>query len=163
VGIESTIVRVDGNSLQILRSGVITLSQVKDALERKKVNYQIDSVIHQRQAPGMMKHHYMPQVPLVLVHPGKKFDAVEALEMIRQAPAQIDGVTLVKPKSLCTPKELVLPEDSGLAARRLYTELRKVADQGADVILFYVKPSHLGEDWLGIMDRLTKAASIEFR
>ncbi|MFN7262332.1 MAG: L-threonylcarbamoyladenylate synthase, partial [Pseudobdellovibrionaceae bacterium] len=74
VGIESTIIKIDGPAIQVLRNGVITFTQVKSALEAKKIHFQVQNVIDQRQAPGMMKHHYMPQVPLILVYPNAHFD-----------------------------------------------------------------------------------------
>jgi hypothetical protein len=57
--------------------------------------------------------------------------------------------------------EMQLPENSALAARELYSMLRKMSDNDdVDFILFRLRSIHFTESWKAIMDRLTKAASL---
>ena len=61
VGIESTIIRLTENGLQILRNGIITLEELE-----KVVPFDGISKIEKLSAPGMLKSHYSPQKKLLI-------------------------------------------------------------------------------------------------
>jgi L-threonylcarbamoyladenylate synthase len=65
VGIESTIVALDGNVCTLLRPGVITLAEIREALPSEFVV----SVRNNGNmiSPGLLKSHYSPLKPLFLV------------------------------------------------------------------------------------------------
>lgn len=64
VGIESTIVSIDGNVCTLLRPGVITISDIENALPNTFVfnAEKPDKLI----APGLLKSHYSPVKPLYI-------------------------------------------------------------------------------------------------
>ena len=65
VGIESTIVSIDGNVCTLLRPGVITLADIENALPNLFVfnSEKPDQLI----APGLLKSHYSPVKPLYIL------------------------------------------------------------------------------------------------
>jgi L-threonylcarbamoyladenylate synthase len=67
VGIESTVVKVDGNQINFLRKGSITPAQIEKHLQNLKIDYFVAHEIARQFSPGEMNHHYMPAQPLVYV------------------------------------------------------------------------------------------------
>lgn len=71
VGIESTIIKViDEKTVEILRPGIITKSEIEDSLPDVSVLKGITARegIEQREAPGQDKIHYRPAYPLYYYH-----------------------------------------------------------------------------------------------
>lgn len=134
IGIESTVVGFNGDEVKIYRPGMISAHDIekvlKDAGVTPVVTYTQSPV-----APGQMEHHYMPKVPLLIIKDLKD----------------------LKDQSL-NPKELLLPDNPALAARNLYSEMRKLSEDGADLIYVIKKKEHEKEQWHGVWDRLHKAA-----
>ncbi len=62
VGIESTIVSVEGNHCQLLRPGFITLEDIENALPGKFVFNHVRP--EKLVSPGLLKSHYSPKKPL---------------------------------------------------------------------------------------------------
>lgn len=159
VGIESTILGVVDNKgtyeLVLHRPGLVSIPQIEQFLRSKSFqfvwkNRTEDSVV----APGQVKHHYMPTIPLILADEKFRSDSDEKRHMIESIQARFPGIG----EALT---EFSLPEDSALAARLLYAELRKTAELGGKALIYYYKPAlfHSAE-WKGIADRLTRAASL---
>ncbi len=65
VGIESTIVAIDGNQCQLLRPGFITLDDIEKAMPGTFVfnGSKPDKLV----APGLLKSHYSPKKPLFIL------------------------------------------------------------------------------------------------
>jgi L-threonylcarbamoyladenylate synthase len=147
VGVESTIVEVSSGHVRILRPGMVTKEMLEDKLKfwshPTTVTYvKNDGSI---QAPGTLKHHYMPRIPLVLVD-------------------EQNGVPLEILSQFHRLAELRLAFDANLAARELYSELRRLGESGADGILFTVRSSQTNDDrWSAILDRLSRAATHDLR
>ena len=170
VGVESTVLLIQRQGekyqLSVLRAGDVTQTALEISLKAGGFNFEFNPVADKRQSPGQMKHHYMPDIPLVLTE-ADLLSEIEIMrlaeEQIRQLPDQIEGVSIKKVKSVQKAKELLLPRDARLAARNLYSELRKSAESEADLLYFRLRPEHKDESWQAIMDRLTKAASIHLK
>ena len=62
VGIESTIIAIDGHTCQLLRPGIITISDIEKAFPDTFVfnNSKPDKLV----SPGLLKSHYSPRKPL---------------------------------------------------------------------------------------------------
>ena len=105
------------------------------------------------ESPGHLKHHYMPKIPLVIV----KRDEPEGLSKeTRDLISRELGTRVIKAN------ELILNEEPAQAARELYAELRRLSEPGADII--YVREPQSDEGlWRAIWDRLSRAASLDFR
>lgn len=169
IGVESTVLMIrrdhnDHYSLSILRAGQITQSELERTLQHQKFEVSFHTVVNRKESPGQMKHHYMPDIPLVLVHEPsmKETDIIAATKkQISQLPDEVDGVEIKKPQSLQRAGELKLPETANLASRLLYSELRKLGESNRYDFLYFRKPSVFeSEDWSALRDRLSKASSL---
>lgn len=168
VGLESTVLLIkrekDQYQLSILRAGGVTPSELEKSLRGARFQFQFIESVDKKESPGHMKHHYMPDIPLVLVKNSGLDESeiiFQAQSRIAQLPDQIEGVKLKKVSHIQKVQELVLSEDARVAARSLYAELRHLSEQKqADILYFRLQKEHQQESWQAIMDRLTKAASI---
>ena len=163
VGIESTIVHVDEQRISILRPGMITKIEIENCLQAAKIQFEW-SVTEKKMAPGQMKHHYMPSVPLILYSNPDMTDleiAHKVMSEISQLPDEIEHVRIQKPQKIEKIAYLSLSEDVVLAARQLYASLRQSALQKPDVICFQLQSFHQKPEWSAVMDRLLKAASLK--
>ena len=72
-GIESTVIKIDGFNLTILRKGIITKSEIeiylmKNELLDYKVKYNEKHDQTELSSPGMLKSHYCPDKPLYILN-----------------------------------------------------------------------------------------------
>lgn len=146
VGVESTVVRCDLDSITILRPGGVTqfeMEQVVAQSERPKVKVETAGDSNKIQSPGHTEHHYMPAQPLTVFW--------GTAEEIIQHKLSLVGYT-----------ELTLPTDSVLAARKLYAALReadKVTSANGLILFRDVSTGGTRLDlWVAIDDRLKRAA-----
>lgn len=168
VGLESTVLLIkhenEKYTLSILRAGAVTQKEIERSLKNQKFIYNFQDTVSKKESPGHMKHHYMPEIPLVIV----KKKALTETQIMNQTrnqmsklPDQVEGVHIRKPKSLERAGELQLPTEAALASRLLYAELRKLGEsKNFDFIYFRQNAFHENEDWAALRDRLTKAASL---
>jgi len=168
VGLESTVLHIsrleNHYRLSILRKGAVTKTDLEKALSYQKFQVEFIEALSKKESPGHMKHHYMPEIPLVMVH-GSALSEAEILQLaqekMKDLPTEIDGVSILKPTQFRKSQELLLPVESAQAARVLYSELRKLSTQKkVDLLYFRLQAHHESEPWQAIMDRLTKAASL---
>ncbi len=145
-GVESTIVAVRGEGLEILRSGPITreaLAEIAPVLASKSA-----PVGETPQAPGQLSSHYAPGKPLRLLAPGERATPSLRIGLLSwQQPASGFGAC-----------ESLSPRgDLREAAARLFAAMRRL-DENAAVEEIVAEP--VPEEGLGvaIMDRLRRAA-----
>lgn len=169
VGLESTVLLIQRNgaqyALSILRNGKVTKAELDKSLARQKFSYSFQETVSKRESPGHLKHHYMPEIPLILVG-NPALGEEQILEMsekvISQLPDQVEGIQIRKPRQLKQAAELRLPDHPGLASRLLYAELRALGEsEKFDCIYFRKSDLFYSEDWAALRDRLTKAASLQ--
>ena len=160
VGIESTVLLIDGNELAILRSGQILAHDIEKCLQKKSLKFSWKKQITKAESPGHMKHHYMPAKPLFWFEGGKGQYLLASLnEKISELPNEVEGVKILKPRQIKTSAELSLPPLAGEAARLLYSELRRLAEQDVDCLVFYFQEYMNSPEWEPILERLRKASS----
>ncbi|MEJ5079267.1 L-threonylcarbamoyladenylate synthase [Ochrobactrum sp. MYb379] len=145
VGVESTIVKVDGERVHLLRPGGLAAEEIEAFLGVKLIRAEHNAAI---QAPGMMESHYAPDAAMRLdvkiVEPG---EALLAFGSTRVAGG--DEATQI----------LNLSESGDLreAASNLFDFMRKLDATGAVTIAVEPIPfDGLGE---AINDRLKRAAA----
>lgn len=144
-GVESTIVRVDGPRISLLRAGPVTREMLAGFGEVVRAEGGALS------APGMLKSHYAPRTPLRLVPDSRGI-----------VPEGRCGLLAWNPRAASEPgpfaKVEVLSEKQDLreAAARLFASMRRLDEAGLDAIY----AEELPETGLGaaIMERLRKAA-----
>lgn len=146
VGVESTIVRVEGDGIRLLRPGGVSADQIEAATGLPIVrNGQPATII---QAPGMLVSHYAPSAAVRL-----NVLALEAGEaLIRFGRLSVEGEDRANSVFNLSPSG-----DLAEAATNLFDTLKKADATGAQRIAVMPIPEHgLGE---AINDRLTRAAA----
>lgn len=171
VGIESTIVEINAHELTLRRPGMISKFEIEFCLKSAGTQFFWSSENPSDKsssetlaegprvtAPGQLKRHYMPDVPLVAAGSNISEDQVGALfiKNLNQVPAEVDGVAIRKPSQVHSVIQLKLPADQYLAARILYKELRDLSKK-ADLIFYRVEDFMTTEAWSPVFERLTKA------
>ncbi len=151
IGIESTIIGIDDKKITIYRPGMVTKSQIQTTL----MKYNIEIEVCQQEspvAPGHLKHHYMPETPII---------AYETND-IKLALTQINSNTEMK-KYMSHPYIWNLPDDPTRVAREFYGLLKNIDQREFSSILILYSKNYTEDDkWNGILNRLEKAASFSF-
>lgn len=130
VGIESTVVGVFDDHLEVYRPGMITPSMLKNASDVPVI------VKESPVSPGALKHHYMPDVPMYL------------LEESETLPKKLKHLNLATIK---------LSLESSIAARELYQSMREACRPGVDAIILIKLKDQVGEGWDALWNRVDKA------
>lgn len=151
VGLESTIAGFDGEQMVIYRKGGLAIEAIESVAGKVQVRPHSSS---KPLAPGMLKSHYAPRIPLVL---GKLPDLVqqyqgEAIAILAFQHA-VPGISDER-QAILSPSG-----DLAEAARALFAAMRRLDASGATVILAELLP----EQGLGraINDRLRRAAATD--
>lgn len=145
VGIESTIVSVQGNDWRMLRLGMLTEAEIKAvALRPAQKN---DKPLPK--SPGQQLLHYSPKTTVELFN--SRDDLLEAVAAHKNCVVLMvgEGVALNR-------KTFNLPSNPDEAAERLYDMLHKMDAIKADVLFIESPPRE--QAWLAINDRLKRAA-----
>ena len=144
VGIESTVIRIDANKIQILRPGAVTAEDLAQFAT-------VETVKNSVETPGHLQHHYMPAIPLIVLQ------NVRAL-----AGLTYEHIRCQLQKQILHPAWMELPDDPTLAARLLYANMRTAAALPDVNCLFVTYPfnERRANLWAGISDRLEKAATL---
>lgn len=154
VGVESTIVQILKDELVILRLGMVTKTDLEQALAQSGHRVQIRTgAAHLESVPGNFSAHYKPKWPVVSSDQSISDEQWVSI----QAQSGLD-------KKLWQTR--VLNSNPQLAARELYSMLRSPLepDKQALVILFDSKAKTVveQEQWQGLRDRLKKASLFHF-
>ena len=161
-GLESTIVRVGGNSIDTLRRGPITTEQLS---QFAKVNI-VASPARKILAPGQLPSHYAPRTPLRVVENAESFSPpknqrvgllawypVSGKEDLQSAQRRTEDGRSLK---FVAVRNLSAHQDLREAAANLFRYLRELDVLGLDLIVAERVPSQgLGA---AILDRLERAS-----
>lgn len=159
IGLESTIVKLDGNRGALLRPGAITVDALSCVLDDITIAPSVTQQLAENErplSPGMKYKHYAPDAPLVLLD-GEDNDV---LNFMQKAPT--DAVLLCYDEEiphLSQHKIISVGKKADLAteAHRLFSALREADRQAASVIYAHLPPSDgLG---LALYNRMLRAAA----
>lgn len=154
IGIESTVLKIEHHdnkySLYILRKGLITQAVLEEKL-KNNFDYEFKIAADAKASPGHMEHHYMPPIPLIYC---SKPWTLEMLQKHMQERNLFYGMNIKL-------GVLELPSDASLAARKLYSELRRLSESDNKALVFFYKPEQSSELWQAILDRLSRASKIK--
>lgn len=153
VGLESTVVELaqenGADVVTILRPGAVTEDMIATALAERGRAFSVRKK-SSLASPGNIEHHYMPNIPLVIVAE----DGATLKQKVRdeickdfELDRNVRGA------------ELKLDQNPRIAARSLYLRMRECSDGGAAFIYVIRAESQQGGIWEAIWDRLNRAAS----
>ncbi len=146
VGIESTIVFVEGEQWQLLRLGMVTEQQIESIAGCPAV---VREQKASPKAPGQHLLHYSPSTPIRI------FDSKADLLAFAQTKASY-ATLLFGEGAVENGQAFVLPMDAEKAAEQLYDTLHQMDALKVDLLLIETPPSESA--WLAIHDRLRRAA-----
>lgn len=148
VGIESTIIGFPEGVPTVFRKGGTSIEAIEAVIGKVAVKAHSSS---QPQAPGMLKKHYSPKVPIVIG---------DIAELLQQQQGQSIGVISFQKsylKNSALQFTLSAKGNFGEAAKNLFAALRKLDELQPDIILVELLPERdLG---IAINDRLKRAAA----
>lgn len=150
VGIESTVAGIFEDRVEIYRPGKITARDIKEVLKQNDLDINVEHT-QSPVAPGQLKHHYMPDIPVILA-----WDMNE--EQIRNKMASSREIAKITSRA----NVWVLKDDPATAARMLYQHFRHCQESAFSCIVIGIFTAYRQqEDWLGILNRLDKAKTLE--
>jgi L-threonylcarbamoyladenylate synthase len=151
IGLESTIVALEGSSVRLLRPGAVTAGQMRAVVGDLLMGPNIESP----RVPGSTPSHYAPTTPMTIV-PSGEIDAHAASlsEGGRRVAVLAQRLPLRAHKYVTWINAGRRPEQYG---HDLYANLRTLDKAGCQQILVQDVPD--GERWDAIRDRLLRAAS----
>jgi len=158
-GVESTIVRVREESVEVLRSGPITAEQLSEIAQVHVVAGRHTKIC----APGQLPSHYAPRTPLELIDDAQSFSPMASQRVGLLAWKSGDGLRVAnglpnRPESKFRAiRYLTERQDLREAAANLFGHLRDLDLLGLDLIVAERVP--LQGIGAAIMDRLQRAAS----
>jgi Sua5/YciO/YrdC/YwlC family protein len=150
VGIESTVIDMTTEPIQILRPGIVTIEEIEALLE---VDVKIDKNLQANydeaapRAPGMKYKHYAPKAMMLIVEgEDEKVRAeISRLKSLNEGLGQKVGVLLFNEHEYLE------------AAHDFYSKIRSLDDEGVDLILAGALPGG-GSVGFAVMNRMMKAA-----
>jgi L-threonylcarbamoyladenylate synthase len=153
VGLESTVVELsregEKDIVTILRPGAITESLLSEALAERDGPFEVRRK-SSLASPGNVEHHYMPNIPLLIV-------AQEELSLKQKTRDEICQDFQLERN--VRGAELKLDKNPRLAARSLYVRMRECSDSGDSFIYVFRRKEQEGGLWDAIWDRLNRASS----
>jgi L-threonylcarbamoyladenylate synthase len=142
VGIESTIVAVQGDNWQLLRLGMLPEASIHAVAGVPALMF-----IQNIKAPGQHALHYSPRTPIQLF--------ASRIALIENATARTAALLLgAGAVPNCTYFEL--NNNAKDVAQKLYDTLHKMDALNVEKLLIETPPN--APEWLAILDRLTRAA-----
>ncbi len=161
IGLESTIIALDGNRATLLRPGAITVDALLCVCESVELSPSITEGLKENErplSPGMKYRHYAPKIPLVLL----EGDADCVLTYLRNAQNAEKCVILCYREELeYLRNERLIDtgerEDLPAQAHSLFAALRQADRMDGDVIYAHLPPKEgMG---LALYNRLIRAAA----
>ncbi|HZO20913.1 MAG TPA: L-threonylcarbamoyladenylate synthase [Steroidobacteraceae bacterium] len=151
IGLESTIVAIEGTNVRLLRPGAVTAGQLRAVLGELLIGASHDSP----RVPGSSPAHYSPSTPMTII-PAGEIDAHAAAlsEGGRRVAVLAQRLPLRAHKYVTWVNAGRRPEQYG---HDLYANLRTLDKAGCVQILVQDVPE--GDRWDAIRDRLLRAAS----
>lgn len=161
IGLESTIVKLEGNTAVLLRPGAVTADALGCVCEKVEISPAVTQALKEGErplSPGMKYKHYAPAVPLILLDGEEK----DVLDFLRKAQKNEKCAILCysEEKKNLTNENLIdvgEAEDLAAQAQRLFSALRLADTLGVDIIYAHLpKKNGLG---LALYNRLIRAAA----
>ncbi len=161
IGLESTIISLDGNVATLLRPGAITNDALLCVCDEVKIAPAVTETLSENErplSPGMKYRHYAPSAPLILID-GDPEEVISFLYRAQNAErcailCYHDEAEILRHERLIDIGER---DDLAAQAHSLFAALRKADDFDCDVIYAHLPP----KDGMGLAlyNRLIRAAT----
>ena len=161
IGLESTIVKLDGEAAILLRPGAITADALECVCGRVEIAAAVTEALAANErplSPGMKYRHYAPASELVLLDGDR--EALEAFLIDAQKKENCAVLCYSEEKAILKDEKIIdigPREDLAVQAQRLFGALRDADTLGADVIYAHL-PTQCGLG-LALYNRLIRAAA----
>lgn len=164
VGVESTVLDITAKPIQVLRTGGISVEQLREVIGQVKMSEELERGFR---SPGMLISHYSPRARLILVEEKKEKAQVEkVLRLASEYKTQGFKVgIMVKEENKDKYKGFKVKvigkgSELNICAANLFSILRSFDKEGFEIII----TEGLEEQGLGlaIMERLRKAAAPKY-
>lgn len=161
IGLESTIVKIDGERLVLLRPGAITVDALRCVCDKVEIAPAVTAALAENErplSPGMKYRHYAPAVPLILLD-GEQDDVLEFLQnasknekcavlCYSEELSSLEGARLI---------DVGAKDDLATQAQRLFSSLRDADKLDCDILYAHL-PQKDGIG-LALYNRLIRAAA----
>lgn len=161
IGLESTIVKIDGERLILLRPGAITVDALRCVCDKVEIAPAVTAALAENErplSPGMKYRHYAPAVPLILLD-GEQDDVLEFLQnasknakcavlCYSEELSSLEGARLI---------DVGAKDDLATQAQRLFSSLRDADKLDCDILYAHL-PQKDGIG-LALYNRLIRAAA----
>ncbi len=168
IGLESTVIKVEGNKINILRPGKITKEQLEEVAQDVKIDKHVLAKVEKNEivtSPGMKYRHYAPNTKSIMIYSQEKEKMIEKInEVIRKMQQENKKVLVVgresNLQSYQTKRKWNMGETLEEVAKNIFTLLRKVDKEQVDLVVL----EGVGEQGLGlaITNRLIRACAYNY-
>lgn len=168
IGLESTVIKVDGNKIDILRPGKITKEQLEEVAQEVEIDKHVLTRVEQNEvvaSPGMKYRHYAPNTKCVMVYSKDEEKMIEEInEIIKQKEQENKEVLVIGKKehldNYLAKRKWNMGETLEQVAKNIFTLLRKVDKEQVDLVII----EGVGEKELGlaITNRLIRACAYNY-
>ena len=161
IGLESTIVKLEGDTAIMLRPGAVTCDALGCVCEKVEIAAAVTELLGENErplSPGMKYKHYAPASPLVLLE--GEDSAVTDFLIAAQSQENCAILCYSEEKPLLDDKNIIdvgARDDLSMQAQTLFAALRNTNSMGVDVIYAHI-PTQSGIG-LALYNRLIRAAS----
>ncbi|GAB3865920.1 L-threonylcarbamoyladenylate synthase [Dactylosporangium cerinum] len=152
LGIESTVVDVTVSPPRLLRPGALSLRAIREVVGPLQLPGSAPVPAAGVRSPGLAHRHYAPRARLHLVD-----DPDELTAWAEDAEAGTVGILTHRSTAPRGVQVELLSADPLEYAADLYAALHRLDDAGVATILAQAPP--VGDDWLAVHDRLTRASA----
>ena len=160
IGLESTVIRLDGESCTILRPGAVTPAMLEEVVPHAAVSGAVVKPALANgvkpESPGMKYRHYAPRAELILVDAPTD----RLAELVRENEGERVGVMIPDEYAGLFPGLTILPTgpagDWKEYSRRFFSLLREADDAGLNRIYAVLPPPE--GDSLALYNRIIRAA-----
>ena len=159
VGIESTVLDLTCAPPRVLRPGMIHAHSLLAAMGESALQTTESGAPEKLlRSPGLLPKHYSPRARLILCQWRDEDDLAAQLAALAHHRDKIHVIAHhIIPLGQNFGRVSVIPHDAEAFARALYGELHQCDEDRAELIVVETPPA--GEEWRGIVDRLTRAAA----
>lgn len=168
IGLESTVIRVIGDKIDILRPGKITKEQLEKVAREVDIDKHVLGKVEKQEAvssPGMKYRHYAPNTRCVMIYSEDEDKLVEKINEITNELYTENKKVLVLGRKNHLDKYIAtnkwnMGETLEEVAKNIFTLLRKVDKEQVDIVII----EGVGKKGLGlaITNRLIRACSYEY-